>query len=355
MLVSQFLEFFLRRQKKNLTLLVGTSGDTGSAAIESVRGCEQIDIIVLFPKGYCNRVQELQMTTVCDDNVYVFSVEGTLDDLDVPIKACLVDEKFASKHNLGSVNSINIGRLISQVVYYFYAYFKVCRKLGETVQFVIPTGAMGNVSAGCIAYKMGLPILLQCAVNENNIVHKALSSGQFSRPSGVVKTWSSAMDIQVPYNMERLMYLFSDFDAQLIASLMKEFEEKGVLEIPENLRQKIGQIVSSDWVTQDTTLATMRSVWDTHKYLLCPHSAVGVAVASRVNSTDDSKDKAPIVCIATASPAKFLESLEAASISYTPPPEITGLVKMPTKCLQMKKGDNWEEMLRKTIIEIGLK
>lgn len=146
MLVSQFLEFFLARQNKHLTLLVGTSGDTGSAAIESVRRCEQIDIIVLFPKGYCNRVQELQMTTVCDDNVYVFSVEGTSDDLDVPVKACLVDAEFASKHNVGSVNSLNIGRLLSQVVFYFYAYFKVCRKLGETVQFVVPTGAMGNVS-----------------------------------------------------------------------------------------------------------------------------------------------------------------------------------------------------------------
>jgi threonine synthase len=146
MLVSQFLDFFLGRQRKHLTLLVVTSGDTGSAAIESVRGCRWIDIIVLFPKGYCNSIQERQMTTVQDDNVHVFAVEGTTDDVDVPMKACLVDSEFAAKYKLGSVNSINVVRLISQVVFYFYAYFKVCEEIGESVKFVVPTGAMSNVT-----------------------------------------------------------------------------------------------------------------------------------------------------------------------------------------------------------------
>lgn len=145
-LVAQFLEFFLEKQRKHITLLVGTSGDTGSAAIESVRKSKHIDIIVLFPQGCCTRVQELQMTTVLDKGVHVYSVEGSSDDLDVPVKACSVDKEFVDKYNIGSVNSINIGRILAQIVYYFYAYFKACKKAGETVKIVVPTGAMGNIT-----------------------------------------------------------------------------------------------------------------------------------------------------------------------------------------------------------------
>lgn len=145
-LTAQFLDFFLAKERKHITLLVATSGDTGSAAIESVRKSKNIDIIVLFPKGYCTKVQELQMTTVLDNNVHVICVEGSSDDADIPMKACLVDKDFAGKYNLGSVNSINVSRILAQVVYYFYAYFKVCKEIGETVKIVVPTGGMGNVT-----------------------------------------------------------------------------------------------------------------------------------------------------------------------------------------------------------------
>lgn len=145
-LLAQFLEFFLEKQNKHSTVLVGTSGDTGSAAIESVRGLKHIDIVVLFPKGYCTKVQELQMTTVLDKNVHVYGVEGSSDDLDVPIKQCTLDKEFVDAYNIGCMNSVNIGRILAQIVYYFHVYLKVCNKVGEKVKIVVPTGAMGNTT-----------------------------------------------------------------------------------------------------------------------------------------------------------------------------------------------------------------
>jgi len=145
-LLAQFLEFFLDKQNKHSTILVGTSGDTGSAAIESVRNLKHIDIIVLFPKGYCSKVQELQMTTVLDKNVHVYCVEGSSDDLDVPLKQCTLNKEFVDRYNIGSMNSINIGRILAQIVYYFYVYLKCCKKVGEKVKIVVPTGAMGNIT-----------------------------------------------------------------------------------------------------------------------------------------------------------------------------------------------------------------
>ena len=142
--VGMFMDYFLKKKKKNSIILVGTSGDTGSAAIESVRRSEWIDIIVLFPKGRCNQVQELQMTTVLDGNIHVFQTEGTSDDLDVSIKNCFTDHVYAEANNLCSINSINWARIMAQLVHFFYAYFRTCRELGETVKFVIPSGALGH-------------------------------------------------------------------------------------------------------------------------------------------------------------------------------------------------------------------
>ena len=142
--VGMFMDFFLKKKKKNTIVLVGTSGDTGSAAIESVRRSEWIDIIVLFPKGRANQIQELQMTTVTDSNVHVFSTEGTSDDLDKPIKNCFSDREYAETNNLSSINSINWCRIMAQLVHIFYAYFQVCQEVGDIVKFIIPTGALGH-------------------------------------------------------------------------------------------------------------------------------------------------------------------------------------------------------------------
>ena len=144
--VGQFLDYFLSKKCKHTVILVGTSGDTGSAAIESVRDSEWADIIVLFPKGYCNQIQEFQMTTVHSDNVHVFAVHGSSDDLDVPIRNCFTDKDYVQKYNLCSINSINWVRILAQITHFFYAYFRVCQEVGETVRFFVPTGAMGHVT-----------------------------------------------------------------------------------------------------------------------------------------------------------------------------------------------------------------
>ena len=147
--VGMFMDYFLNKKKKNTIVVVGTSGDTGSAAIESVRRSEWVDIIVLFPKGRCNQVQELQMTTVMDKNVHVVSTEGTSDDLDVPIKSCFTDHVYAEANDLCSINSINWARIMAQLVHFFYAYFQTCKAVGETVKFVLPSGALGHCTGKC--------------------------------------------------------------------------------------------------------------------------------------------------------------------------------------------------------------
>ena len=144
--VGQFLQYFLSKKKKNMTLLVATSGDTGSAAIESVRNMQNIDIVVMLPKGMCTKIQEQQMTTVLDSNVHTFIAEGTSDDIDVLTKDCLTNSCYAAEHSLGSISSINWARIMGQIVHFFYGYLQVCQDIGQIIRFVVPTGAMGHIT-----------------------------------------------------------------------------------------------------------------------------------------------------------------------------------------------------------------
>ncbi|XP_017655503.1 threonine synthase-like 2 isoform X2 [Nannospalax galili] len=239
---AQFLQYFLQKRKRHVTIVVGTAGDTGSAAIESVQGAKNMDIIVLLPKGRCSKIQELQMTTVLKDNVHVFGVEGNSDELDEPIKAVFADVAFVQKHNLMSLNSINWSRVLVQMAHHFFAYFQCAPSLDThplpPVEIVVPTGAGGNVAAGCIAQKMGLPILLTVAVNHNDIIHRTVQWGDFSVSETVKPTLASAMDIQVPYNMERIFWLVSGFNNQVTRALMEQFERNQSLHLPKELHNK---------------------------------------------------------------------------------------------------------------------
>ncbi|XP_063156455.1 threonine synthase-like 2 isoform X4 [Candoia aspera] len=247
--MGQFLQYFLKKKKKHVTILVGTSGDTGSSAIESVRGEKNVDIFVLLPHGFCSQVQERQMTTVIENNVHVFLTEGNSDEIDEPIKELFADEDFSRKHNLISLNSINWSRILVQIAHYFYAYFQCAPTMEAvplpTVEIVVPTGGAGNLTAGCIAQKMGLPIELVAVVNENDIVHKTIQQGDFSVSRNVKKTLASAMDIQVPYNMERIFWLFSGSDSNLVKSLMEEFYTTKKVKLPSELQNKFEMLLSS--------------------------------------------------------------------------------------------------------------
>uniref|UniRef100_A0A4X2KLX4 Threonine synthase like 2 n=1 Tax=Vombatus ursinus TaxID=29139 RepID=A0A4X2KLX4_VOMUR len=244
---GQFLQYFLEKRQKHITIVVGTSGDTGSSAIESVRGAKNIDIIVLLPLGRCSKIQELQMTTVIEGNVHVFGVEGDSDELDKPIKDVFADVAFAKKHNLMSLNSINWSRVLVQMAHYFFAYFQCAPSMDiyplPTVEVVVPTGAAGNLAAGCIAQEMGLPIRLATVVNHNDIIHRTVQQGDFSLSGTTSPTLASAMDIQVPYNMERIFWLLSGSDSKLVKALMEQFERTKKLRVPKDLHAKPAQML----------------------------------------------------------------------------------------------------------------
>merc|ERR1719411_1556822 len=241
--VGQLYEYFLGRAGRHVTVLIGTSGDTGSAAISAVRGLSWVDVVVLLPKGRCTQIQELQMTTVLDDNVHNFGVDGSSDDLDVPIKAVFADLEYVAKHNLCSINSINWARILVQISHYFYCYFQLTNRIGEAVEIVVPTGACGNIASGYVSHSMGLPIKMVAAVTPNDIVHRTLQTGDFSLSAEVLQTWATAMDIQVPYNVERMVLMACGIDTDRVGVLMKEFDAETKTSIPEDILNIVRKVV----------------------------------------------------------------------------------------------------------------
>lgn len=348
---AQFLQYFLEKRKKHITVVVGTSGDTGSAAIESVQGAKNVDIIVLLPKGRCTKIQELQMTTVLRENVHVFGVEGNSDELDEPIKAVFADVAFVKKHNLMSLNSINWSRVLVQMAHHFFAYFQCAPSLDThplpPVEVVVPTGAAGNLAAGCIAQKMGLPIRLVVAVNCNDIIHRTVQRGDFSLSETVKATLASAMDIQVPYNMERIFWLLSGSDSQMTRALMEQFERTQRVNVPKELHSKLSEAVTSESMMDEVITQTMLRCWEENQYLLCPHSAV--AVSYHFQQTDRQQPSPPRCCLAPASAAKFPEAVLAAGLTPDTPADILALERKEARCTPMRKGDDWTQMLRDTI------
>ncbi|CAI5789731.1 Hypothetical predicted protein [Podarcis lilfordi] len=348
---GQFLQYFLKKKKKkHVTILVGTSGDTGSSAIESVRGEKNVDIFVLLPRGLCSQVQERQMTTVIEDNVHVFITEGNSDEIDEPIKELFADEDFSRRHNLMSLNSINWSRILVQIAHFFYAYFRCAPSMGAAplpvVEVVVPTGGGGNLTAGCLAQKMGLPIDLVAVVNDNDVVHRAIQQGDFSLSRSVKSTLASAMDIQEPYNMERIFWLFSGSDSNLVRSLMEEFYSAKKVQLPSQLQKKLSEGLKSCSVSDEEIVQTMRRCWEDNRYLLCPHSATAVCYHYKRSSCHPSISRC---CLAPASPVKFENAVLKADLTLDISPEIRKLKDMETRSCALKRGDDWAKLLRQQI------
>lgn len=347
--VGQFINYFLERKKEHITIVVATSGDTGSAAIESVRGLHWVDIIVMFPRDRLSEVQEKQMTSVTDNNVHVIRVEGSVDDCDNVIKPCFLDAPFAAKHRLCSINSINWSRLMVQTVHYFYVYLQLCPTCDQDVEVIVPTGACGNVTAGVLAREMGLPIRLSCAVTTNNIVDRTVSQGDFSAAEEVFATLAPAMDIQVPYNMERIWYLVTGGDSERVSQLMQEFEVEKRVTVPEDIRHSVSErIVSSSTVTDIQVKETIRRVSaENDGYLVCPHTAIGVHHLLHVAAS------VPLQAVlATASVCKFEGAVKASGMTLTHSAAVKELLEKPVTCVDLKRDDDWEPFLRKTIEKI---
>ncbi|KAM6402380.1 threonine synthase-like 2 [Pluvialis apricaria] len=344
---GQFLQYFLEKKQKHVIILVGTSGDTGSSAIESVRGQKNMDIFVLLPKGYCTQIQELQMTTVIEDNVHVFAAHGNSDEIDEPIKELFADVDFARKYNLMSLNSVNWSRIMVQIAHHFYAYFQCAPSLDTTplpvVEIVVPTGGGGNITAGCIAQKMGLPIRLVAVVNSNDIIHRTVQHGDFSLSESVKATLASAMDIQEPYNVERILWLLSGSDSSLVKTLMERFSMSKSLKLPEDLHRKLSKTLRSCSASDEDIVQAMQRCWEENRYLLCPHSAV----AAHYHYSQP--DSTPRCCLAPASAAKFQDALLRAGLVPQLPPEITALTAMKTRSTPLERGQDWAQVLREQI------
>ena len=306
--LGNLFEYALAKSGQHMNIIGATSGDTGSAAIYGVRGKENIKIFILHPKGKVSPVQELQMTTVLDENVYNVAIEGTFDDAQAIVKDIFGDLEFKEKHNLGAVNSINWARVLAQVVYYFYAWFRIKEQTGaEKVEFSVPTGNFGDIFAGYVAKQMGVPVnRLILATNANNILSRFVANGDYSTAQ-VHHSLSPSMDIQVASNFERYLYYLNNCNADLVKQAMESFKSSGCLQFNEDQMAQVGQDFSTDYIDDQQTIDTITAFYKKTGYVLDPHTAVGVAVGKRVSTAG-----IPLVCLATAHPAKFGDTVETA-------------------------------------------
>ncbi|MBK1633396.1 threonine synthase [Thiohalocapsa halophila] len=331
-LLGNLFEYLLERDGGQLNILGATSGDTGSAAIYGVRGKPRINIFILHPKGRVSPVQERQMTTVLDANVHNIAVCGTFDDCQHLVKTLFRDLGFKARHSLGAVNSINWLRILAQTVYYFYAWG---RSTGgdpaRRVSFAVPTGNFGDVFAGYLARRMGLPVeRLVIATNRNDILTRFVADGVYAKGE-VFHTLSPAMDIQVASNFERYLYYLLDRDPAAVCAKLADLEQTGALTIePERLAQVRADFTAAA-VSDAETLAQIRATFEASGYILCPHTAVGAAA---------SQDAPETIVLATAHPAKFNEAVrEAIGREAPPPPALTGLMDKPVRCTELDASD----------------
>ena len=287
-----------------------------------------INIFILHPHGKTSPVQALQMTTVTDANVHNIAIHGTFDDCQDMVKALFNDLEFKEKYSLGAVNSINWARVLAQVVYYFYAWLRVTDDGPKPVSFSVPTGNFGDIFAGYVAKRMGLPVgKLLLATNENNILTRFINNGDYSL-SGVVSTVSPSMDIQVASNFERYLFHLYNQDASRVRAAFAELKGEGRITFSAEELDQVRRDFCSASVDQAQTIETIRNFHKETGYLLDPHTAVGVKAALELLPSDICR-----VCLATAHPAKFGEVVEQAiGVPPPTPPAIAALEGMPTRC-----------------------
>ncbi|MGR3501684.1 threonine synthase [Pseudaestuariivita sp.] len=328
-LIGQMFQEALSRSGERVTIVGATSGDTGSAAIEAFRGLDAVDVFILYPHGRVSEVQRRQMTTPVEDNVHALAIEGTFDDAQARLKDMFNDFTFRDEVRLAGVNSINWARVMAQVVYYFSA----AVSLGaphRAVSFTVPTGNFGDIFAGYIAKRMGLPIdRLVVATNQNDILHRCLTSGAYVTDA-VVPSISPSMDIQVSSNFERLLFDAYDRDGAAVAALMDELKGNGGFHLSQGTLDRLQSEFASGRVSEDETLATITRAQRTMNELLCPHSAIGVKVA------EAHQGATPMVTLATAHPAKFPDAVERASGTRPPLPQrMADLYDRPERLTQV--------------------
>ncbi|SMR81364.1 threonine synthase [Aliiroseovarius halocynthiae] len=317
-LIGQLFQVALSRRGEKVTIVGATSGDTGSAAIEAFKGLDAVDLFILFPHGRVSEVQRRQMTTPSEANVHALAVDGDFDDCQARLKDMFNDFDFRDGVKLAGVNSINWARVLAQVVYYFSS----AVSLGaphRKVSFTVPTGNFGDIFAGYIAKKMGLPIdQLVIATNQNDILHRTMETGAYTK-AGVTPSISPSMDIQVSSNFERALFDAYGRDGAAVAGQMDDLKDGG-FSISQGAMEFLGEQFTSGRASEDETMAQIKTSFATTGEVLCPHSAVGVKVAN------EHLGNSPMITLATAHPAKFPAAVKDACGEDAPlPPRMADL------------------------------
>ncbi len=309
--IGNLYEFYLSKNKKKINIVVATSGDTGAAAIDAIKGKSNLNIFVLHPNNRISSVQRKLMTTVDEENVFNIAINGNFDDCQKIVKSMFSDLEFSKSINMSGVNSINWARIIAQTVYYFYAYFKL--DTDKLISFSVPTGNFGDVFAGYLAKKMGLSInKLIVATNENDILHRAISKGDYTSKK-VKETLSPSMDIQLASNFERLIYYINNLDTFKTAEIMKKIKQNSY-QIEKNNLDIIQEDFLSESCNEKETIGIIKKIYEENNIILDPHTAIGVGAASKLSIND-------CVVLSTAHPCKFPDATNTSINKHEKLPE----------------------------------
>jgi len=328
--LGNLFEYLLERDDTVMNIIGATSGDTGSAAIYGVRGKNRISIFILHPHKRISPVQEKQMTSVADSNVYNIAINGTFDDAQAIVKAIFSDPDFKTANHLGAINSINWARVLAQVVYYIYSCLHITsHEHDRSTAFSVPTGNFGDIFAGYIAKKMlpeGTITKLILATNENDILARFVNKGDYSSKE-VTPTSSPSMDIQAASNFERYLYYLFDSEPTRVKEAMKRFSTEGKIDLESSLGYVKRDFVAAA-ISKREVIEIIAHYHRNYDYILDPHTAVGVSAALKLR-----KQGMPVVCLATAHPAKFEATVEEATGSpLSVPPAIAEIMDKPTRC-----------------------
>ena len=302
-LIGNFYQYHLTRDQKKINIIVATSGDTGAAAIDALKGKANLNVFVLHPNNKISPVQRKLMTIHEESNVFNIAVEGNFDDCQNLVKSMFSDEKFSKSINMSGVNSINWARIVAQSVYYFYAYFKVGN--GQPLSFSVPTGNFGDIYAGYLAKKLGLPIdRLIVATNKNDILHRAISDGDYNQKK-VEETNTPSMDIQIASNFERLLYDVKNCNSEVTKDVMAEIKNN-TYKIDKNDLDKIKKNFVSEMLDENETVEMIKIINDEHQVVVDPHTAVGIGAVRKLGFEKN------CVVLSTAHPCKFPKAIEDA-------------------------------------------
>lgn len=357
-LLPYLIQLALEGSEQKILILTATSGDTGKAALEGFKDVDQTEIIVFYPKNGVSKIQELQMRTQEGENTKVCAIIGNFDDAQTAVKNIFLDENLQKKlgnKKLSSANSINIGRLTPQIVYYIVAYLDLVKnnkiKMGDKINFVVPTGNFGDILAGYYAKKLGLPInKLVCASNKNNVLYDFLTTGKYNKNREFLKTTSPSMDILISSNLERLLYDLSGGDDKYIKSLMEDLNKFGKYTISDKVFQKLKEQFGAGYASDEETTQIIKKVWEEENYLLDPHTAVAYKVMLEQNLVGTT------VVLATASPYKFCSSVAEAILGESSSDEFllmeklfsTTNVKIPENLKNLNKKEvKYSDIIKK--------